>query len=350
MRRPEFPVFDGHNDTLLDLHVPKRDGGRSFFVEGDTGHIDLPRAERGGFAGGFFAIFVPPLVVDPSDDAVPTGAPSANTALDPAYARSFTEDVIARLFLLEKEAAGRFKVVRTADELDRCLADGIMAAILHFEGAEAIHPDLGALEEFYEIGLRSLGIVWSRPNIYGEGVPFIFPGTPDVGAGLTGRGLELVRECNRLGVLVGLSHLNERGFWDVAEHSTAPLVATHAAVHALSRSSRNLTDEQLRAVGETDGVVGVNFHVGFLRDDGQRNPDTPLEVLVRHIDYMVDLIGIEHVAFGSDFDGAIIPGRLGDVAGLPLLIEELRRAGYDDAALHRLTHENWQRVVRVTWK
>ena len=182
-----------------------------------------------------------------------------------------------------------------------------MAAILHFEGAEAIHPDLGALEEFYEIGLRSLGIVWSRPNIYGEGVPFIFPGTPDVGAGLTGRGLELVRECNRLGVLVGLSHLNERGFWDVAEHSTAPLVATHAAVHALSRSSRNLTDEQLRAVGETDGVVGVNFHVGFLRDDGQRNPDTPLEVLVRHIDYMVDLIGIEHVAFGSDFDGAIIP-------------------------------------------
>ena len=146
MRRPEFPVFDGHNDTLLDLHVPKRDGGRSFFVEGDTGHIDLPRAERGGFAGGFFAIFVPPLVVDPSDDAVPTGAPSANTALDPAYARSFTEDVIARLFLLEKEAAGRFKVVRTADELDRCLADGIMAAILHFEGAEAIHPDLGALE------------------------------------------------------------------------------------------------------------------------------------------------------------------------------------------------------------
>lgn len=177
MSRPEFPVFDGHNDSLLALH-PKAGESRSFFVESDRGHIDLPRAERGGFAGGFFAIFVPPIAVEPPDEVATTGAPPDAPALDPAYARSLTEDDIARLFLLEEEGAGRFEVVRTAEDLDRCLADGIMAAILHFEGAEAIHPDLDALEEFYEIGLRSLGIVWSRPNVYGEGVPFLFPGTP----------------------------------------------------------------------------------------------------------------------------------------------------------------------------
>lgn len=103
-------------------------------------------------------------------------------------------------------------------------------------------------------------------------------------------------------------------------------------------------------MGESDGVVGVTFHVGFLREDGQRDPNTPLDVLIRHIDYMVDLIGIEHVAFGSDFDGGMTPQELGDVAGLPLLIQGLRGAGYDDAALHLLTHQNWQRVLRVTWK
>ncbi len=349
MTKPEFPVFDGHNDTLLDLHLPARGQGRSFFVESAIGHIDLPRAERGGLAGGFFAVFVP-AIKDPSSAPAPTDPRPLAPALDPAYARAFTEEVVASLFRLEDEAAGRVKVVRTADELDLCLGDGVMAAILHFEGAEAIHPGIEAVEEFYETGLRSLGIVWSRPNAYGEGVPFAFPGTPDVGAGLTARGLELVRECNRLGIVVGLSHLNERGFWNVAEHSSAPLVVTHAGVHALSRSSRNLTDDQIRAVGETGGVIGVNFYVGTLRDDGKSDPDTPLAAVVRHIDYMVDLIGIDHVAFGSDFDGAVVPKPLGDVAGLPLLIEELRTAGYDDAALHRLTHENWQRVLRATWK
>ncbi len=349
----DFTVFDGHNDTLLNLHVPERGQGRSFFVESDVGHIDLPRARRGGFGGGFFAIFVPPVDSYESGpdgrDTPPGSSPLPVAALDPAYARQFTNDVIARLQRLQQEAGGQVRVVRTVAELEECLAQDVLAIVLHFEGAEAIHPDIGALEAFYEIGLRSLGIVWSRHNAYGHGVPFEFPGSPDSGPGLTDAGFELVRECNRLGILVDLAHINERGFWDTAEHTSAPLVVTHGAAHELSPSSRNLTDGQLDAIGETDGVVGINFHVGFLRDDGLRDPDTPLSVLVRHIDYAVQRIGIDHVALGSDFDGAVMSQYLGDVAGLPKLIAELRDAGYDDSALRKVTHENWIRVLAKTW-
>jgi membrane dipeptidase len=348
-----FPVFDGHNDTLLNLHVPARGQGRSFFVESDVGHIDLPRARRGGLAGGFFAIFVPPeepYHPGPDGPDTPPGAnPVPVPALDPAYAHQVTKDMIARLRRLEREAGGEVRVVHTTAEIADCLASDILAVILHFEGAEAIHPDLSALETFYDVGLRSLGLVWSRPNAYGHGVPFEFPGSPDQGPGLTEAGVALVRECNRLGVLVDLAHINERGFWDVAEHTSAPLVVTHGAAHALCPTSRNLTDRQLDAVGETGGVVGINFHVGFLREDGTRNPDTPLSTLVRHVDYAVNRIGIDHVALGSDFDGAVISQHLGDVAGLPKLIDELQRAGYDDDALGRITHQNWIGVLEKTW-
>ena len=348
----DFPVFDGHNDTLLNLHVLERGQGRSFFEESDIGHIDLPRARRGGFAGGFFAIFVPPIQGYQSSagpDASPDANPSKVPALDPAYAHRFTRDVMARLTRIEQEAGGQVRVVRTVAELEQSLAENVVAVILHFEGAEAIHPGVAALEQFYDSGLRSLGIVWSRPNAYAQGVPFEFPGSPDSGPGLTDEGVKLVRECNRLGILIDLAHINERGFFDTAEHSSAPLVVTHGAAHALSPSSRNLTDSQLDAIGATEGVVGINFHVGFLREDGKADPDMPLSVLVRHVDYAVDRIGIDHVALGSDFDGAVMSQYLGDVAGLPKLIAELQSAGYDDDALRKITHRNWIRVLNKTW-
>ncbi len=213
------------------------------------------------------------------------------------------------LYRLEAESEGALRVVRTADEIEGCLREGVVAAILHFEGAENLGPDLRALERYYEAGLRSLGLVWSRPNAYAEGVPFKFPSSPDTGPGLTDAGRELLRECNRLGILVDLSHLNERGFWDVAELSEAPLVATHSNAHALCPASRNLTDRQLAAIRASDGMVGVNFAVGFLREDGVESEDTPLETVVRHVDYLVERVGMDRVGFGSDFDGAKVPAR-----------------------------------------
>lgn len=353
------PIFDGHNDTLLNLYLPERGGERSFFTRSDQGHIDLPRAREGGFGGGLFAVFVPPesgIPEQPAPDPAVTETVDnempESVALPPehAYARRTAIAVTASLFHIEAESDGQLKVVRTVGELAACLRQDILAAVLHFEGAEPIDPGLDALYVLYEAGLRSLGIVWSRPNAFGFGVPFEFPHSPDIGPGLTDAGKELVRVCNRLGIMVDLSHLNERGFWNVARLSHAPLVATHSCVHAICPSPRNLTDKQLDAIGESDGVVGVNFYVGFLREDGKHDADTPLTEIVRHVDYIARRIGIDHVAFGSDFDGALVPEELGDVAGMPKLIAALRERGYDDAALRKVAHENWMRVLRKTWK
>jgi membrane dipeptidase len=340
---PVIPIFDGHNDTLLDLASIKAEGARSFLVRGSEGHLDLPRAREGGLAGGMFAICVPSNP-DPSD------ALETSPVRDSAHAQRLTISAVASLIRLEAQSSGQIKVVRTAGELVACLGQGILAVVLHFEGAEAIDPALDALYVFYEAGLRSLGVVWSRPNLFGYGVPFTFPSSPDTGPGLTDAGRELVRACNGLGILVDLAHMNERGFWDVARLSDAPLVVTHAAVHALCPSPRNLTDEQLDAIGESGGVVGIVFHVGFLRADGREDTDTPVTEIVRHIDYIAERIGVDHVAIGSDFDGALIPQEIGDATGLPKLMAALRDGGYDDAALRKLAHENWIRVLRETWK
>jgi membrane dipeptidase len=225
----------------------------------------------------------------------------------------------------------------------------VLAAVAHFEGAEPIDPHLDSLPVYYEAGLRSLGLVWSRPNAFGHGVPFGFPQSPDTGPGLTDAGKALVRACNELGVLVDISHLNEKGFWDVARISEAPLVATHSGVHALCPSSRNLLDSQLDAIAESGGLIGINFHVGFLRADGKEEADTPILDIVRHVAYVAERIGVESVAFGSDFDGATMPNELGDVSGFPKLVAALRAHGFGEEELAKITHENWLRILRQTW-
>ncbi|MDP9374427.1 MAG: dipeptidase, partial [Chloroflexota bacterium] len=310
-----LPIFDGHNDTLLRLYR-RGDRGRDwqgFFERGERGHLDLPRAREGGLGGGFFAVFVPtdPSVPQPADGGLATTATGYEMPTPPtpelAYAGRTALAMTAGLFRIEAAAGGAVKVVRTAGELAACLHNGTLAAILHFEGAEAIDPDLDALDVFHRAGLRSLGLVWSRSNAFAHGVPFRFPHSPDTGPGLTDAGRELVRACNRLRIVIDLSHLNERGFWDVAALSDAPLVATHSNAHALCPTTRNLTDRQLDAIRDSDGMVGLNFAVGFLREDGHNDADTPLDTLVRHVDYLVERLGIDRVGFGSDFDGATIP-------------------------------------------
>jgi membrane dipeptidase len=144
--------------------------------------------------------------------------------------------------------------------------------------------------------------------------------------------------------------MNERGFWDIAALTDKPLVATHSNAHTLAPSPRNLTDRQLDAIKESDGIVGVNFYVGFLRDDGRLDSDTPIARIVEHFNYLVQRAGIDHVGFGADLDGARIPDEVKDVAGLPRVIAALRSAGYDEPSLRKLACENWVRVLDATWK
>jgi membrane dipeptidase len=320
-------IIDGHNDL-----VHRRWRGE------EPRHVALERAVAAGYAGGFFALYL-----DSPDAAEPAGVPYDLPLPAPIpfeRAAPLADELFAILCALP---------VRRAASVDD-FEPGVVTAIVHMEGAEAIAPDLSNLERWVERGLRSIGPVWSRPNAFACGVPFRFPSTPDTGPGLTEAGRELVRACNRLGVLVDLSHLNEAGFWDVARLSDAPLVATHSNAHALCASSRNLTDEQLGAVAASGGVVGVNFAVQFLRADGLHDPETPRAEIVRHVLYLAERMGVDHVALGSDFDGATVPAELGGIDGLPALVDDLCAAGLSADDVERVTHGNWLRVLGDTWR
>lgn len=347
---PTTRIFDGHNDVLTRTLKAGSVDAAAEFLAGVKGHIDAPKAKAGNLGGGFFAIWIP-TIEDLDEDLTLMEAPQYDIALpppeNPKNALQVCMEEAAILFRLED--LGALKICRTVGELRQCLEKGTMAAIMHMEGAEAIDADLHALEVLYHAGLRSLGPVWSRPTIFGEGVPFRFPGSPDTGGGLTEAGVRLVRRCNDLGIMIDLSHITEKGFWDVARLSDAPLVATHSNAHALCPHVRNLTDDQLKAVAESDGMVGVNFAASFLREDGRMLPDVPLSQVLRHFDHLIFVAGEDRVGFGSDFDGAVVPREIGDASGLPKLIEAMRAHGYDDALLAKLCHENWLRVLEKTW-
>ena len=343
------PVFDGHNDVLLRLWGKKAGDPVAAFLNGDgEGHLDLPRMIKGGFAGGFFAIFVP----SPQDEAF---ADDEEMNPPPAHdvgqfaALAATVSMASLLFRIEQASEGRFKVCRSVAEIRDCMAQGKIAAIFHIEGAEAIDAELKSLDVLHQAGLRSLGIVWSRDNIFGSGVPFRFPSSPDTGPGLSEAGKALVRRCNELKILIDVSHLNEKGFWDVARHSTAPIVATHSNAHALSASSRNLTDDQLRIIGKSGGMIGLNFANGFLRADGRWGSENGLDTMLRHLDHLMKLAGEDHVGLGSDFDGARIPSQIGDGAGLQRLVDAMVAHGYGAELATKICSGNWMRVLEQTW-
>lgn len=350
---PTTPIFDGHNDTLLRIALLPNDDDWSFFEHNTSGTLDLPRAKAGQMAGGIFAIFPPPEGDPPTkEDIERTDAGYAFPpvpALSFETARAFTLEAMAILDRLEEESRGEFFVAHSIEQLKSGIDEGRMGAVLHFEGAEAIDEQLELLPTYYEAGLRSLGIVWSRPNAFGQGVPFRYPSSPDVGPGLSDAGVNLVAACNELGILIDMAHLNEAGFWDVARLSDSPLVVSHACCHAICPSARNITDKQIDVIGESNGIVGINFYVGDIREDGDFRKDASLDQLIAHIDHVVERIGIDHVGFGSDFDGARMPSAIGDASGLPHLIDALSHKGYDDDAIRKIACDNWLRVFEQSW-
>lgn len=344
-------VFDGHNDVLLRLWHNGKKGGDPVaeFVDGTAqGHIDVPRAKAGGLAGGLCAVYIPSgdLILQEPDEnghyVTPLAAPlQRQPSLDIAMEK------LAIAYRVER--AGGWKICRSTADIRKAMNEDIFAAVLHMEGCEAIDEDLDALEVFYAAGLRSLGPVWSRHNAFGHGVPFAFPMSPDSAPGLTDAGFELVKRCNQLGILIDLAHITEKGFWDVAKTSDQPLIASHSNAHALTGVARNLTDVQMDAIKERNGLVGLNYAVTMLRPDARDDAKTPLSDMVRHIDYMVERMGIDCVALGSDFDGATVPADIADAAGNQNLVAALKAAGYSDVELAKICRENWLRVLAQAW-
>lgn len=346
-----IPVFDGHNDFIQRV-VSAGEQGMSVWLKGDgTGHMDLPRVKAGGMIGGFFAIWIPSPAGPNDDDAVaimqnpPFSLPlPEQIAHDSALPHAFRQAAALRAL----ERTGTLEIVTSAAQIEQAAKAGRISAIMHMEGVEAIR-DMDALHLWHAAGLRSLGPVWSRPTAYGHGVPFAFPSTPDTGDGLTAAGKALVRECNSLRIMLDLSHLNEAGFNDIAELSDAPLVASHSCAHAISPSSRNLTDRQLDVIAQSKGLVGLNYASSFLRPDGKRLPLEGFDVILRHLDHLLDRLGPEGVALGSDFDGALMPTDLADAAAVPKLLKAMQDHGYDAELIAKIASRNWIEVLRRTW-
>lgn len=338
-------VFDGHNDTLLKLEIAARTRGEVDFARGaPLLDIDLPRARAAGLAGGLFAMFTPARVESldlPYDraDATHFGPVEQPVAL------AFTLALFARMRRLARAHPDEITICASAAEARAAMEAGRLAMVPHIEGAECIGPDLDALDVLHAAGLRSLGLVWSRPNAFGAGAPMARQPVIEPGAGLTAPGRRLLETCEGLGILVDLAHLTEAGFWDAARIATRPLVASHSNAHSVSPNARNLTDRQLDAIAESGGLVGLNFHVCFLRPDCRHDPETPLDQMIRHLDHLIGRLGEDGVALGSDFDGCELPREIGDVTGLPRLFEAMRRAGYGERLIAKIARENWLRAL-----
>lgn len=338
-----FKTFDGHNDLLLRLWLHHHDDPAGAFFGGtEQGHLDYPRMQQGGFAGGLFALFVPPRRY------VAEMAPQRD--LQTWQPQAILWQQLDILKTLVARSDGRARLCLSAADIAACRRDGVLAMVAHIEGADGFDADGEDLAAFYQAGVRSIGPFWNLPNRFGEGVSGGFPGSPDSGPGLTADGERLIGFAAEHRMLIDVSHMNEKAFWDTARLSRAPLVATHSNAHALCPQPRNLTDDQLRAIRDSDGVVGINFGNAFLRADGKRDADGGLIEIVKHCEHLLSIMGRDHVALGSDFDGISVPAELKDVSGLPALYALMRSLNYDHALIEQLAWGNWQRVLQQIWQ
>jgi membrane dipeptidase len=322
----EALVVDTHCDTLLRL-LGRSSGSQeqSAYRLRDRhaeGHIDLPRLKEGGVDVQFFAAYIEPIYKPDR---------SLKRAMQ-IFDAFFTEvDANSDLMMLATSAQD----ILTAKE------QGKLAAVLAIEGGEALEGDLGVLRLFHRLGVRSIGLTWNERNNIADGV-----GDSRSKGGLSVFGADLIKEMNRLGILVDVSHLSDPGFWDVVELSTQPIIASHSNSRAVCNHRRNLTDDQIKALAKNGGVMGMNFAAAFVKEDGKPK----LDDLLNHIDHIVELVGPEHVGLGSDFDGiGAAPEELTDASTMPLITDGLCKRGYSDEHIRLILGGNYFRVFKEVW-
>jgi membrane dipeptidase len=317
-----YPSIDLHADTLMwarwlgydvwTRHSPPLP------MAALGGHIDLPRMRDGNMAAQFFGLV-----------SIPIGS-----------TRGPSRAVHEQIDQLESAIAqhpDRLRLVRTADELVACEDDGAIAALLGIEGAHALEGDVERIEVFARRGVRYLGLLHFSANEVG--FPAYGGGRRD-DEGLTPFGRDLVARCESLGVIVDLAHINRRGFLDACAMATRPPIVSHTGVLGAFDHWRNIDDAQLRAVADKGGVVGVIFCPRYLGGDG-------LEPVVKHMLHILDVVGEDVPALGSDWDGFIVPTRpLADPTGLPKLTEALLAAGVSERVIGKILRENVLRVLR----
>ncbi|HAJ38205.1 MAG TPA: peptidase [Chloroflexi bacterium] len=310
-------VIDGHCDSIGDQLERKRWlGDRS-----REGHVDLPRLREGGVDVQFFACYVP----------IPYQRHGATT---------HALERLDQLHLLAERLPDQFVLARNTDDILNAKASGRVAGIAGLEGAEALDASIGVLRQFYRLGLRNLGLAWNHRNAACDGVA-----ESRTNGGLTEFGVKVVEECNQLGIILDVSHLSPAGVADVLEVSQQPIIASHSNARALCDHPRNLTDAQLEAIAARGGVIGVTFVDSFLN---RANPqEASLDDIVANIEHMLNVVGPDHVALGSDFDGWTMAQEITDATCYPLITQRLLERGHDPKVIRQILGENLFRVMRI---
>ena len=351
-------IFDSHVDTPSQL-IRLRDLG----IDNRYGHVDFPKLSKGGVGGSFFALYTPPEM---APDAATRYALEMISAV---YDAVDANPDLAALAFAPEEAAENTK-------------NGLFSVFIGMENGAPIQQSLSLLRTFYRLGVSYVTLTHNGDNAIADSAA-----EGKRWHGLSPFGKEVIAEMNELGMMIDLSHASDETFWDCIRLSTAPVVATHSCCRALCNHRRNLTDEMLRALGEKDGYVGINFYPAFLSerflsdpadaalfDEGEQveaafiaDPADPERVrawelmqdrletlwrpgvreIVDHIDHAVELAGIDHVGIGSDYDGILVPpAGLENVSKIGLVFDEMRRHGYDADEVEKVAGKNLLEVMK----
>jgi len=318
----ESIIIDAHCDTVLQL-APRRGRPdwktRSLLERGEFGHIDIPRLFEGGVTCQFFAIYV-------------------DATYKPEKATERALELISTLYMELEKARDKTIIVDKHEDIIKAKKEGKIAVLISLEGAEPIQFNPILLKPFYKLGVRAISLTWNERNMLADGV-----GESRAESKLTTLGLRTLELMDELGIIVDVSHLSESCFWDLVENHKKPIIASHSNCKALCDHPRNLTDEQLKAIAEKNGVIGINFYPRFLVKEGEATIDD----LIKHIEHIEKTIGINHIGLGSDFDGiGSTPLGLEDVSKLPNLTAKLLEHGYSKNDIKKILGENFLRVIR----
>ena len=329
----EAIVVDTHIDTTMMLGRE----GWDFMVRHDakrgedSNHVDLPRAREGGLDAAFFSIYMPGTITGPE-----------------AVKRSLM--LIDLVRSLAEQHPNEIVLATTAAEVRAAHKAGKFAALMGMEGGHMIDDSLASLRDYYRLGVRYMTLSHSVNTNWSDS-----SGDTPKHNGLTDFGKEVVREMNRLGMMVDISHVSDKTFWDAMETSKAPLVASHSSLRSISGHPRNMTDDMIRALGGKGGVIMINYSRSFLSDElyqaGLKNvppaerPTVSWEKIVEHIDHAAKLVGATHVGLGSDFDGTTVPDGMDDVSMLPKITAALLGKGYSEPDVKNILGENILRLL-----
>lgn len=310
----EFWFADGHCDSLGDLTTGKRD------LRGldEQGHWDLIKAREGNIGLQFFAAYI-------ESEYKPFLATGRGL-----------EHLAAALRFIDENSSDVF-LIRNRNDVERLGKSKQLGLLINIEGGEILGESLFLVELLFRLGVRSIGLTWNERNAIGDGV-----GEEGSKGGLSNFGRQVIHQMNSLGMMIDVSHLNEAGFWDVLKHSNQPIIASHSCAKALCNHRRNLSDQQLKALAEMKGVVGVNFCEDFLSSSGRAT----INDVADHICHIAEVAGVETVGLGSDYDGIpSTPEGLNDAAHLPHLLEKLQERGFTATELKQICHGNFVRVL-----